>query len=106
CWAVFGCEKFVEGTRKRIEIVGIANMGHMPAIRSETHANVFAERPVSRAVERDLVGIVDPAKVRQLQMSSERGGLAAHAFHQVTITAKCVNVVVEKFQPWTVVACH
>ena len=68
---VFGGQEFAERFRKRAEIIRIAYVDHVPAVPSEAHRNIFAEGPVRGTIQRDLVRVVDPAQIRQLQMASQ-----------------------------------
>ena len=45
---------------------------------------------------RDVVVVVDPAEVRQLQVTGERRGLRGDALHHVAVAADGVDVVVEE----------
>ena len=75
----------------------------MPAEPHETCAHVFAERQFGLAFNRDLVVVVDPAEVGQFEVTGQRGGLAADAFHHVAVAAQHVNVGVEQIESGTVV---
>ena len=53
-----------QGRFERSGIVGVGDMMHCPAIGREPAAYVLAEGEVGRTLDRDVVGIVDPAQVR------------------------------------------
>jgi hypothetical protein len=74
-----------------------------PAVRLEPGGHVLAERQLGAAFNRDLVVVVDPAQVRQLEVAGERCGLAGDAFHQVAVAALHVHVKVEQLEPGLVV---
>src|SRR5438552_3039770 len=76
-WPVIRSKKFVECIRQRVEVIRVSNVGYVPAVSPEAHGNVFTERPIGGTVKRDLVSVVNPTEVRQLEMSSERSRLAA-----------------------------
>ena len=103
CRAIVRAQELIESIRERIEIIRVSDMGHVPAICAEPHRDVFTERPICRAIKRDLVRVVDPTKVRQLKVSGKGCGLAADSFHEIAITAERIHVVVENFEPRTVV---
>ncbi len=104
CGPVVGVEKLFEGASQGIEVIGVADVGSIPAVAAETGGHVFAEGPVGGAVEGDGVGVVNPAEVGQLEMSGKRSSFAADAFHHVAVAANRVHVVSENFEAGTVVA--
>ena len=44
------------------------------------------------ALDGDVVVVVDPAEVRESQMTCQRGGLAAHALHHATVPRKGIHI--------------
>ena len=50
---------------------------HVPAVGREARRHVLAEGQLGVALDRDVVAVVDPAEIGQLQMAGERGRLAA-----------------------------
>ncbi len=95
---------FVVAAGKIQQVVGVADAGDVPAVADEARHHVFAERPACRAVERHAIVVVNPAKIRKLQMASERGRFTGDAFHQVAIAADRVNTKIEKIEPRLVVS--
>src|SRR5262249_57598726 len=57
-----------------------------------------------RTVERDVVVVVEPAEVGDLQMACERGGLRRDALHHATVAQDGVDVEVEEREAGPVVA--
>src|SRR5690606_17761064 len=53
---------------------------------------------------RDLVVVVDPAEVVELEMAGQGGRFACDPFHQVAIAALDEDAVVEELEPGLVVA--
>src|SRR4029077_19191326 len=53
--------------------------------------------------ERDVIFVVDPAKVGQLEMSGQRCGFAGNAFHHVAISAEGIDVVIKELKSGLVV---
>src|SRR6185369_5867320 len=74
------------------------DMFNVPAVAFEALAYIFGEGHVRQAVQRDVVLVVDPAKIGKLQMAGQRRGLAADAFHQVAIAAQRVDVEVKNLK--------
>src|SRR5271166_5593108 len=77
-WPVGGCVEGLKRPRQHFQVVGIGHAGYVPAVSYKPCRHIFAERPTRRAVERDVIVVVHPAKTRELQMSGERGGFAAN----------------------------
>src|ERR1051325_10516405 len=50
-----------------------------------------------------MIVVVNPGKVRQLEMAGERCSFAANSFHQITVPTKCINAIVEDLESRAVV---
>ena len=94
--------------RKRVldplEIVGIADAQHVPAVSLEARCDILGEGDAGLALDGDVVVVVDPAQVVELEMAGQRGRLRADAFHQAAVAADRVDVVVEQVEAGPVVA--
>ena len=100
---VFGLQKIDAGIRKRVEIVSVVYVSDVPAIPEKPFADIFSERNISRTIERHAIVVVDPAQIREFQMSGERRCFGAHAFHHVAIAAHGIDVVIENLKAGAVV---
>src|SRR5436305_10497397 len=100
---VFGLQKIDAGIRKRVEIVSVVYVSDVPAIPEKPFADIFSERNISRTIERHAIVVVDPAQIREFQMSGERRRLGAYAFHHVAIAAHGIDVVIENLKAGAVV---
>ena len=94
--AILGVLKSAERTGQHVEIVCVANPRHIPAVSDKTRGHVFRKGQGSVAFDRDAVVVVDPAEIRESQVSGKRGSLAGDAFHHASISAERVDVEVEK----------
>ena len=57
---------FLEGFKRpgdHLQIIRIAYPRHIPSITNKASRNIFTERPIRRAIERDGIVVVDPAEV-------------------------------------------
>ena len=88
--------KRVEGHTQRGQVVGVGDVLHRPAVAGEPGRHILGERQAGGALDGDLVVVVDPAQVGQLQVPGQRGGLGADALHQAAVAAQRVDVVVEQ----------
>ena len=88
--------KICEGALQHVQIVGVAHPGHVPAVRHEPLGNVLAEGQRRVPLDGDVVVVVDPAEVREAEMSGQRGGLVRDAFHHVAVAAQSVDVEVDQ----------
>ena len=103
--AILAVLKRPERTGQHIQIVCIADTRHVPAVADETRGHVLGEGQVSVAFDRDVVVVVNPAKIRKLQVAGERGSFARDAFHHAAVSAQRVNIEVEQIlEAGTVVA--
>ncbi len=89
----------LEGAGEHLEVVRVADARDVPAIGDEARGDVLGERESRVPLDRDLVVVVDPAEVRELEMPGQRGGFAGDAFHHVAVAAERVDVVVEELVP-------
>jgi hypothetical protein len=65
----------VQPALHRCQVVDIGDGGDVPAVGDEAGCDVLGERDVGVPLDRDPVGVVDPAQVGQLQVPSQRRGL-------------------------------
>ena len=96
--------KTASASSMRSQIVGIADPQHVPAIGEEARRDILGEGDAGLAFDGDVVVVVDPAQVVELEMAGERGRLRADAFHQAAVAANRVDVVVEQLEARLVVA--
>ena len=73
--------------RQHFEIIGVGHASDVPSVAHKTRRHIFAERPVRRTIERDVIVVVDPAEIGEFQMSGKRSGFAADAFHQIAVAS-------------------
>src|SRR5260370_28105606 len=62
-------------------------------IRRPPRSTLFPYTTLFRSVV-----VVDPAKIRQLQMSRQRSCFASHAFHHVAVAKDGVNIEIENVE--------
>ena len=79
-----------------VEVVGVVDVLHRPAVALEPLRDVLGERQLGAALDGDLVAVVDPAQVGQLEMTGQRRRLGADPLHQAAVAADRVDVVVEQ----------
>ena len=92
-----------DGMPQRVECVDVGNANHVPAVTGESGGYLFAKAEPGVALDGDAVVVVNPAEVRQFQVSGQRCGLAADAFHQITVAAQSVHVEVEQVEAGAIV---
>ena len=87
-----------------LEVVGVADPQHVPAIAEKARRDVLGEGEARVAFDGDVVVVVDPAQVVEAEMPGQRGRLRADALHQAAVAAYRVDVVVEDVETGPVVA--
>ena len=102
--AVLGLAEDRQRILDALEVIGIADPEHVPAIAHEAGGDILGEGEPRIAFDGDVVVVVDPAEVIQLQMPGQRRRLRAHAFHQAAVAADGIDVVVEDREVRLVVA--
>ena len=88
--------ELLEGGGDQLGVVGVADPGDVPAVAHEAGGDVVAVGEVGLAVDRDVVVVVDPAEVVELEVAGERGGFAGDALHQAAVAGDRVDVEVEE----------
>src|SRR5208283_531838 len=103
--AIFGVLKGSECASQSLKVVCIANARYIPPVSKKACRNVFGERKVGIALNRDVVIVVNPTEIREPPMASQRGCLAGDAFHHATIPAERVHIEIKKiFKAGSVIA--
>ena len=73
---------------RRVDVVGdLADALDMPSVRLEALAGIVAVGELGRAVDRDVVVVVDVDQAAEPQMAGERCGLVADALLEVAVAA-------------------
>ena len=83
---------------RQLEVVGVADANDVPAVAEEARGHVLAEGERGVALDGDVVVVVDPAQVGQLEMTGQRGRLARDALHHAAVAGEGVDVVVEHLE--------
>src|SRR5712664_481265 len=86
-----------------IQIVGIPYAKDVPSVRQKASCHIFGERNIGFALDGDVIVVVDPAEVIELQVPRKRSCLARDAFHHAAVAAERVNAIAEQFKIWLVV---
>ncbi len=80
---------------ERDEVVGVVDRQHVPAVGLEALVDVLAvEAQRRRAVERDVVVVVEVDEATEPELPGERRGLRRDALHQVAVGDDRVRAVV------------
>ncbi len=87
--------RLLEPLPQQVEVVGVRHLDHVPAIALEPAVRVLNEGELGRALDADLVAVVEPGQVGELQVAGDRGRLAGHPLHMVAISAEGPYMVVE-----------
>ena len=95
---VVGCLKRAERPRQHLQIVGVAHPQHIPAIAQKPRGHVFTERQRRVAFNGDVVVVVNPAEIGELQVSRQRRRFAADAFHHAAVARQRVDVEVDHLE--------
>ena len=81
-----------ERTEQRVEILGVVDVLDVPAVRLEALALVLGrERERRRAVDRDVVVVVDVDEPAEPEVAGDRRRLRADALHHVAVGADRVD---------------
>ncbi len=101
---VVGRAELVQRLADGTQIIAIRDMQRLPAIGAEALGHVLGEGEIGEAFDRNLVVVVDPAEVRELEMAGHGGGFGGDALHHVAVAAQDEDVMVEQLGVGLVVA--
>ena len=88
----------LEGAVEHGEVVRVPDARDVPAVGDEAGGHVFAEGELGVALDRDVVVVVDPAEVVELEVPGQRRRLAGDALHEAAVAAQRVDVEVEHLE--------
>ena len=80
-----------------VEVVTVA-LEHLPAIRLETLARIIGEGEVGRALDGDVVGVVDEAEPVELEAAGEGACLVGNALLHVAVAAEAPGAVIRDWK--------
>ena len=83
-----------DGRLDSLQIVPVHFL-HVPAVGAETGRDVLGEGNVGRALDGDVVVVVEVDEFAQTQVAGQGGGLVAHPLHQVAVGDDAVGKVVK-----------
>src|SRR5262249_20966668 len=87
-----------------IQIVSIRHADDIPSVSEKAPGHIFSEGDVGLAFDGDVIVVVNPAEVVELQVPRKRSCLARDALHRPAIAAQCVHAIVEQVKVWLVVS--
>ena len=80
---------------ERVEVVGdLTELDDVPAVASKRLRDVVGVRELGRAVDRDVVVVVDVDEATEPEVAGERRGLVAHALLEAAVAGDREHVVV------------
>ena len=103
-WTICRCSSRGICASQHIQIVRIGNAKHIPSISQIARAHIIVVCKRSVTFDGDVIVVVNPAKIRELQMSSQTGGFSRNSFHHATIAADRPDSIIEKFKSRSVVS--
>src|SRR5258708_12871454 len=81
-----------------IEIVGIPYTNDIPSVGEKPAGDIFGERDIGFTFDGDVIVVVNPAKVIELQVPCNRGGLARDSFHHAAVAAERENPILDQLK--------
>ena len=98
-------DRGVERRLDRGEVLGVVDVLDVPAVRLEALALVLGrEGQRGRAVDRDVVVVVEVDELAEAEVAGDRRGLLRHTLHQVAVRADREDAVVDDLVVGAVVA--
>ena len=86
----------------RIRVFAVCHLLYRPAVRFKALADVFCEREVRAALNRDLVAIVKQNQLTKAKVAGERRGFRSDAFHEAAVAGERIGVVIDNRESFAV----
>src|SRR4029077_19758752 len=80
-WSARRARGISERVLNAIQIIGIPDTNDVPSIRQKSPGDVFGERDIGFAFDSDVIVVIDPAQIIELQVPGNRGCLTRDSFH-------------------------
>ena len=90
--------KTLQRALDQFNVIRITDPRNLPSVTDETRRHILGESQIRVTFDRDVVAVVDPTEVGQLQVTCERRRFAGDAFHQASIATERVDVEVEQVE--------
>ena len=90
--SVVGLLERGERLGQRLQVIGIGYLGDAPAVGFEARSDILGECEGGRPVDADLVVVVDPAEVAELEVAGQRGRLGGDPLHHASDAGQGVDV--------------
>ena len=103
-WAVFLGLRLSQGGGHVLRVVAIRHRAGMPPICFKPLADIFSERKIRCASQRDVVLIIKIDELAQAKVSRERSCFRSHPFHQIAIRDKRISVVIDQIMTRAVIS--
>src|SRR5262249_15838251 len=101
--AMLGLAKNSQCLFDPVNVIGVTHAQYVPAVAQKPGRDVLCKGDARIAFDRDVIVVVDPAKIVQGEMARQRRRFGSHALHHATIAANRVDVVVKDLEVGAVV---
>ena len=91
-------DRGVDRGRERGEIVAVVDLRGVPAVGLEAKRHVLRERERGRAVDGDLVGVVEDDQLAEAEVARERARLGGDSLHQIAVGRDHERAVIEEVE--------
>ena len=89
---------------QQTEVVRIADVLHVPTLRLEPCTAVLPEGDRRRAVDRDVVVVVEVDELAETEVAGERRRFVRYALHEIAVRRDAIDAVIDDLVVRTVVA--
>ena len=101
-WSTLGLAGHAKRAHNRVQVIRVANTQHIPSIPQIASAWIIAVRKIRLAFNGDVVVVVNPNQIIQLQMASDTSSLATYAFHHATVATNRVGAKIKNLKAWSI----
>ena len=102
-WPCFFFSRYGESIGQSTKIIRlIADILHVPMVGFEALAHIFRKSKAGFPFYGYAVIVVDADEFAETQVPRQRGRLVGSSLHKVTVTAKCINIVVHNSMSVTI----
>ena len=104
-WSSLCLTSHTKRAHHRVHIIGVAYTQHIPSVSQVASAWIIAVRKIRLAFNGDVIVVVNPNQIIQLQMARDTASLAAHAFHHAAVTTNRVCAEIKNLKAWAIECC-
>ncbi|MPM73315.1 hypothetical protein SDC9_120295 [bioreactor metagenome] len=95
--------RFFDGFRDGFQIIAVLDQDMLPTVSFETGSYIFRKGFRSRAVQGNIIGVVQTDQFSQFQVAGQAGCFVGDTFHQIAVAVQEICIVIHNREVFFVV---